>query len=89
MTMSLLSGYIGLLVVLFIIAIAVIALAAMRARNAGTKVQSGNDPIPDISRRNYQTRVDKQTDEVRREIDRDTDNSYSGAVPHRDDGSRS
>ena len=87
MVTSLLSGWIGLLILLFIVAIVVITIATLRARNAGRKVAASNEPIPDVSRRNYHTRVDKDAAEEEREIRHDNP-GYRSAVSQRDEHSR-
>ena len=47
MTATLLMIFIGVLVVLFIIAIAYILITSARSRNAGKKVNTINNPIPE------------------------------------------
>ncbi|GHO88988.1 hypothetical protein [Dictyobacter formicarum] len=61
MIANLLNIFIGVIVVLFIIAIVVIGVSMYRSRNAGKKVVSSVDPIPDTTRRNETTRVDQDT----------------------------
>ena len=47
MTATLLMIFIGVLVVLFIIAIAYILITSSRSRNAGKRVKTMNEPIPE------------------------------------------
>jgi flagellar basal body-associated protein FliL len=58
MTASLLMIFIGVLIVLFIIAIAYILITSVRSRNAGKNVNTITDPIPS-DRRNGETRQDQ------------------------------
>jgi heme/copper-type cytochrome/quinol oxidase subunit 2 len=58
MTATLLMVFIGVLVVLFVLAIVYILVTAARSRNKGKAVNTINDPIPE-DRRNGQTRQDQ------------------------------
>jgi hypothetical protein len=86
MTTTLLITYIAILTVLFIVALAVIFVATIRSRKSTTNVQSGTDPMPDASRRNYLTRTDKDASEVPQQ---DMNGKHSDTVPSHDEGSSS
>ena len=58
MTATLLMIFIGVLVVLFIIAIAYILITAARSRNAGKRVNTVEEPIPSDNQRNSETHED-------------------------------
>jgi flagellar basal body-associated protein FliL len=58
MTTSLLMIFIVVLVVLFIIALAYILITSARSRNAGKRVNTINNPIPE-ERGNRETRQDQ------------------------------
>lgn len=72
MVANLLNIFIGVIVVLFIIAIIVIGVSMYRSRDAGKKVISSVDSIPDTTRRNEKTRVD-QDGTTRSDVDRNYD----------------
>ncbi|HTI14477.1 MAG TPA: hypothetical protein VL461_07910 [Dictyobacter sp.] len=61
MTVALLWVYIGILTVLFLVALVIIGVAMMRTQKKGSRVSSETAPIPDASHRNTHTRVDSPT----------------------------
>ncbi|GLV57487.1 hypothetical protein KDH_43230 [Dictyobacter sp. S3.2.2.5] len=72
-----LNIFIGVIVVLFIAAIILIGISMYRSRNAGNKVTSRVDPIPDAQARNEKTRVDQNVTtraDVNRNYNKATDN---------------
>lgn len=55
--------FIGVLVVLFIVAIVIIATGSLRVHKAGRDTTTVTDPIPDRSERNPETRIDQHLPE--------------------------
>ncbi len=78
-----LNGYIGFLTIFFVIAMIIILVASIRARISDTKTVLDNEPIPDLSQRNYHTRRDKDVQEEKWEVEHD-ESRYRGAISQND-----